>query len=547
MGDIPPSGSLCGHGRPRRRWRHRGAALLLLAALGCRKAEAPPQPPTVPSVRLYLLSNLAGALEPCGCRKDMLGGMDHAGALIAAGRAEAPQRLLLAAGPTLFQDPQLDPARGDQDRWKAGAIADSLADLQLGAWAPGVNDFAAGASGLSELAGRSHAKLLAANLHTAGVPFASTTSFEVGGYRVGVAGVGASPDADAAAPDASAALAEAARSLQTAGAQIRVALVAASRGDGLRLAEKVPGFSVLLLGKAQEAGDANDAPAPPELVGDTLVVQTSNHLQTLAYVDFFVKGDDFSFQDGMGIQHEERRESLEHRISELDRRIAAWRTEQPPPAERISGAERDRQQLAQELRTVSAPVTVSGSVFRYHLVEVREGAGTESAVAGRMSDYYKRVNTHNREAFQDRKPAPAAEGSAHYVGAETCSHCHNEADTFWHKTQHASAYQTLATQFKEFNLDCVGCHVTGYNRPGGSTVTHVDRLKDVQCEACHGPGSRHSENAGSTELIQRRPEPSVCRGCHHAPHVADDWSIELAWPHIVGPGHGARSKPPSGR
>ena len=40
------------------------------------------------------------------------------------------------------------------------------------------------------------------------------------------------------------------------------------------------------------------APAPPTLVGDTLVVQTSNHLQTLAYVDFFVKGDDFSFQDG---------------------------------------------------------------------------------------------------------------------------------------------------------------------------------------------------------------------------------------------------------
>jgi len=245
MGDIPPSGSLCGHGRPRRRWRHRGAALLLLAALGCRKAEAPPQPPTVPSVRLYLLSNLAGALEPCGCRKDMLGGMDHAGALIAAGRAEAPQRLLLAAGPTLFQDPQLDPARGDQDRWKAGAIADSLADLQLGAWAPGVNDFAAGASGLSELAGRSHAKLLAANLHTASVPFASTTSFEVGGYRVGVAGVGASPDADAAAPDASAALAEAARSLQTAGAQIRVALVAASLSISLAM-PKSSNFTLLV-------------------------------------------------------------------------------------------------------------------------------------------------------------------------------------------------------------------------------------------------------------------------------------------------------------
>jgi hypothetical protein len=531
--------------------RQRAARALVLlglgAPLGCRKAEVPTQLPAAPSVRVYLLSNLAGALEPCGCRKDMLGGMDHAAALLAAGRAEAPQRLLLGAGPLLFQDPELDPARGDQDRWKASAIADSLADLQLGAWAPGVNDLAAGSASLTELAGRAHAQLLAANLHAPGVPFASTASFEVGGYRVGVAGIGASPDPSSAAPDASAALASAARALEASGAQIRVALVAAARGEGLRLAEKVPGFQLVLLGKAKESGDSNDAPAPPTLVGDTLVVQTSNHLQTLAYVDFFVKGDDFSFQDGMGLQLEERRQSVARRMAELERRLAAWRAEQPPPQERISGAERDREQLARELTSLSAPVTTSGSVFRYHLAEVREGAGSEAAVAARMSEYYRRVNAHNREAFQDRTPAPAPAGAAHYIGASRCATCHAEADGFWHTTQHARAYQTLATQFKEFNLDCVGCHVTGYNRPGGSTVTHVAGLEDVQCESCHGPGSRHAENGGATELIQRRPEASVCRGCHHAPHVADDWSAELAWPHIVGPGHGQTSLPPTGK
>lgn len=526
------------------------AALLLLGLgtpLGCRKAEVPTQLESAPSLRVYLFSNLAGALEPCGCRKDMLGGIDHAAALLAAGRAEAPQRLLLGAGPVLFQDPDLDPTRGEQDRWKAGALADSLADLRLGAWAPGVNDLAAGSASLAELAGRTRAKLLAANLHAPGVPFTSTASFEVGGYRVGVAGIGASADPNGAVPDASAALAEAARALTASRAQIRVALVAAPRGEGLRLAEKVPGFNLVLLGKAQESGDGNDAPVPPTLVGDTLVVQTSNHLQTLAYVDFFVKGDDFSFQDGMGLELEERRQSVQRRMSELDRRLAAWRAEQPLAQERISAAEHDREQLARELGSLSAPLTTSGSVFRYHLAEVREGAGSEAAVAGRMSDYYRRVNAHNREAFQDRTPAPAPAGTAHYVGASACASCHAEADAFWHTTQHARAYQTLATQFKEFNLDCVGCHVTGYSRPGGSTVTHVDALKDVQCESCHGPGSRHIESSGSTELIQRRPEASVCRGCHHAPHVADDWSAELAWPHIVGPGHGLNSRPPSAK
>ena len=36
----------------------------------------------VPAARLYLVSDLAGALETCGCVKDQLGGMDKFGALV---------------------------------------------------------------------------------------------------------------------------------------------------------------------------------------------------------------------------------------------------------------------------------------------------------------------------------------------------------------------------------------------------------------------------------------------------------------------------------
>jgi hypothetical protein len=169
---------------------------------------------------------------------------------------------------------------------------------------------------------------------------------------------------------------------------------------------------------------------------------------------------------------------------------------------------------------------------------VRETAGLDPKVASRMSEYYRRVNEHNREAFKDRKPEPALRGSAHYVGQASCIECHADADAFWQKTSHAKAYKTLSDEFKEFNLDCVGCHVTGYNRPGGSTVTHVEGLKNVQCEACHGPGSRHVESSGDTELITLNPAPDTCRTCHHTPHVADDWDAAHAWPQIIGPGHG---------
>jgi hypothetical protein len=158
----------------------------------------------------------------------------------------------------------------------------------------------------------------------------------------------------------------------------------------------------------------------------------------------------------------------------------------------------------------------------------------------RMNAYYQRVNEHNRAAFKDRVPVPAPDGESSYVGGTACAACHEEEDKVWRTTPHSSAYQTLVKDHKEFNLECVGCHVTGYERPGGSTVTHVSRLKDVGCEVCHGPGSRHAAQPARRDLIARTPRRTLCASeCHHPPHVKDDWSVERAWPKILGPGHGA--------
>ena len=47
---------------------------------------------------------------------------------------------------------------------------------------------------------------------------------------------------------------------------------------------------MVLVGKATERGETNDPPTPPVLVGETLVVETPNHLQAVASVDLFVQG-----------------------------------------------------------------------------------------------------------------------------------------------------------------------------------------------------------------------------------------------------------------
>jgi hypothetical protein len=518
-----------------------GAILGSLAFLGlagsaaCRKADVPT---LTPSVRLYLMSNVAGAMEPCGCRKDMLGGIDHAAALLATEDApNASSRLLLAVGPLFFQEPELNAERREQDLWKAEALATSLSDLGLAAWTPGQNDLAAGPTVLSELVQKSGARVLGAGADIGAARAATTAVFEVGGYTVGVAGVGPGVgDTDAAAR----ALAAAADVLAEAGAEIRVALLAAPRGEGLRLAERVPGFDVVALGRPVEAGDANDAPHPPTLVGETVVVQTPNHLQAVAYVDLFVKDGDFSFQDSVGIEGAERRQSLESRLADVESRLAHWSEEAAPATPQVAALKAELDRMRAELTRLgnAPPPLTQGSTFRYGEELVRESRGTDPKVTARMTEYYRRVNNYNKRAFADRKPAPPPFGSPSYVGMAQCSFCHGEATKFWRATQHAGAYATLSSEFKEYNLDCVSCHVTGYGRPGGSTVSHVGKLENVQCEACHGPGEQHAASGGDTSLITLKPAESVCKSCHHTPHVADDWDIETAWSRIIGEGHG---------
>lgn len=523
------------------------AAVATFVAIGCKRAPAAPSgPPKTPTLRVLVVTSLAGALEPCGCVKDMLGGIDHAAALVRAKRDTASSALLLGAGPTLFLDPAIKDDQRTQVTWKAEAIAQSLADMGLSAWAPGANDWAAGASELDRLRKLSGAALLAANLAGEVGGAERFKVVEAQGHKVGIVGVAAPlqsglPPKGVEVKDVRATLEEVKKALDAQGVGIRIALLAVPRGEAMRLAEAVAGYQLMVVGKPVDRGEANDGPIPPALVGDTLVVQTPNHLQGVAIVDLFVRGEDLRFKDGSGLAAAEKRESLTRRIQDLDKLIAE--SEKPGSTVRpedLAARRKDRDALKRELEQhKAAEIPAEGSFFRYELEQVRERLGAEAAVGARMKAYYKRVNDHNKTAFADRKPAPVAEGKSGYIGAEKCGHCHGEEHKFWATTRHASAYAPLEAEEKQFNLDCVGCHVTGYDKPGGSTVTHVEGLKNIQCEVCHGPGSRHADSPNDKTLYTKTPPKSLCATeCHHPPHVKSDWNVEHAWPQILGPGHG---------
>ncbi|MBX3226718.1 MAG: hypothetical protein KIT84_39140 [Labilithrix sp.] len=530
------------------------ACVGLLAA--CESCKSPRTPEgdgaaaiSPPDARLYLVSDLAGALEPCGCVKDQLGGMDHFGALVATEKKTAPAFVTVSSGPLFFMDMEVAEERKNQELAKARTIAAAMKTLELAAFAPSRNGFLGGPGELDELRATSGAAMLAANV--TGAPGATKSKLvTIGKLKVGLIGVAAPDKAEhvttplegiTSAP-AAPAVKEAAAALTKDGAQVLVALAAVGRGEAKRIADEVPELTAILVGSTGARGDENTKPAPPERIGDVLVVETANHLQTVGVLDLHLRDDAGAgglvrFADGTGLDRMRKREELNGRIDELRGKIAQWEGDKSVAAKDVADRKADVARLEGERDALDkAPPPKTGSFFRYSMREIRDQLGVDEAVKSQMNAFYKKVNDENKIAFKDKKPPPVAKGQPAYVGVDMCTNCHEEPRNVWDKTKHATAYPTLEKDFKEANLDCVSCHVTGYDKPGGSTVTHVADLKNVQCEVCHGPGSLHAADP-KAKIPVARPGPEMCLECHHPPHVhVFDPKAKMA--DILGPGHG---------
>ena len=179
----------------------------------------------------------------------------------------------------------------------------------------------------------------------------------------------------------------------------------------------------------------------------------------------------------------------------------------------------------------------SGKRFEYALLRVEKTVEPDPEIAQWIAAYNADLKRINLAAAGDVPPLP--EGQLGYAGGAECVDCHEEAQQVWKATPHARAWQTLVDAGKTFDAECVSCHVTGWLQPGGSALGHTDRLRDVQCEVCHGPGAAHVEVGGDEDSIRRETPEAVCQKCHNAHHSPKfDYATYL--PKLLGPGHERR-------
>jgi len=129
-----------------------------------------------------------------------------------------------------------------------------------------------------------------------------------------------------------------------------------------------------------------------------------------------------------------------------------------------------------------------------------------------------------------------------YTGVRKCVKCHETDKTgnqydIWKASKHSLAWYSLLTPRADkiakdmgFNTkasqtpQCLKCHTLGKDINNNELETTFNKEDGVQCETCHGPGSRYSflpimkdkERAAEFGLVIHKEKEEFCISCHNS-------------------------------
>lgn len=483
------------------------AVLLSLSLASCTAKPAGPLDagPSAPR-RLIVLStaDVGGDTEPCGCKIRPLGGV--------ARRVQAVRRLgealVVDGGDHFFRTAELDPRDEPQARATAELLADALAEMKATALVVGERDLALGRPTLVALGARARLTLLGGNLidaETGTAAFARTALVHVAGVSVGLVGVSLpAPDvlarvglqADPPAP----VLEQGAAELRQRGAEVVVALLHAETAVARALLAELP---TALVDLAIAGGDRIEGP-DPELIqpGPAALILPGQRGKWLDVAELTL----VSGARGVELADAEARGSAA--LAALDKRIREVSTASkavPDRAALLSRLQRRKEKLLAERGNLELG---KRHALAHRLEAMDLSLPEDSVMSARVRDYLGRLEALNAERAK-------LGGAVAYLGSLSCKRCHAAEYSDWRATPHGQAFQTLTRAKQGANLDCVPCHSTGFDRPGGpSSPAELGPLADVGCESCHGPGALHAKTPTVALARPREVPESVCRECH---------------------------------
>ena len=237
-----------------------------------------------------------------------------------------------------------------------------------------------------------------------------------------------------------------------------IALACMPLGDAIQLAIDHKGIDMILNGFEHQTA------MPPIKISRSTIVYAEDEAKSLGELRFSLKSDRPAVQP------------LNHRLT---RRVA------------------DDPDMAAFMVKAKADISVKQTAM------ARQTAHTH----GHEHHGHDHGHSHSHDSHRQH-------ADSDFVTSQTCGTCHVEAFQIWESSAHAHAIDILVRERKEFDTQCVICHVTGSGQPGGfEDLYRTAHLANVQCEACHGQGRKHSQQP---TVVKMEPlGPNSCVTCHN--------------------------------
>lgn len=433
--------------------------------------------------------------------------------------------ITLDGGNLLFRELTLTPGLEDQARLTATAIVKSYNLMGYDAVGVSKYDLSAGLNFLINLSKQSKFSWLSANLvrKSDSKPiFNGSIILHVGKLRIGVAGL-TDMTAQSMLSAADEALVLSWRNIlpplikklkdQT---DMIVILSNLTPKENQQIAEEFNDIHVII--QAGEAG-SNLQPKP---LNNTLICQTMNQGKYIGILDINWRnahkwGID---QTGLLSQQKSALDRLNWQLGKYEKYGDPLQTfkDQPDKLQIYKRLLTRRKYMQNEIDHLTRDINAhqegaAPCTFKNRFIAMETSIPDEQEVSDIVNKLNKKINTIGKAKAGLSKVMYKT-----YIGWPRCGKCHAKKVAAWKNTKHAKAYETLVNRNSQFNLDCLFCHVTGISRENAPAALSLSiDLREVGCEACHGPGKEHAK-APKFNKMTAKPNRAVCLNCHNRSH-----------------------------
>lgn len=449
--------------------------------------------------KLVYSHDVNGELEPCGCKKNPLGGLAKM-ATILDSLKQIQDLLVVDAGNLLFKSQNMTSVQEEEWILKAELLMQTQKKFGLDAINVGIKDLTNGLKFLQDKSKAFEVPYISSNVvgvDSKKLAFEKYIIKNVSGIKVGIFGVtqGITPKpsgVDWDVLDFATSAKETAKELKSKGCEIIIILADVSKQPFEKMITSMQEVDFAVLGHDQYRVN-------PEVVGQTTILRTRDRGRAIGTLEIGTGSNNskpiFTNVTTTKRAYDQTLKRLEKASDNLKTNIQ-------------KGLESTKKKLEEETQN---------NYYAFELIDLSTSVADREDIRAEIDAVTLKVAEISRNKRALHNADYPSDPNRIFVGEKSCKECHTKQYKFWLETGHSRAYAILERENKQFSVDCVGCHVTGWEEEGGFyQPKEVGNLKNVQCESCHGPGKFHieAELKNRKKTIRRIPDEKKCLKCH---------------------------------